>query len=87
MSGAAVQDSTRNSSTGLALGYVDGIGSCGQLLSGYAVAGIVRWFGWDSTFTLFAAASVIAGLILATRWEAERRDLVAKAEIDCVPVC
>lgn len=80
MSGAAVQDSASSADTGLALGYVDGIGSCGQLLSGYVIAGLVRWFGWDSTFTLFAVVSILAGLILASRWEAERRTLLSAAE-------
>ena len=79
MSASAVQDSAPSADTGLALGYVDGVGSCGQLVSGYAIAGIVQWFGWDSTFTLFAVVSILAGLILASRWEPERRALLAAA--------
>ena len=79
MSAAAVQDSARSADTGLALGYVDGVGSCGQLVSGYVIAGIVQWFGWDSTFMLFAVVSILAGLVLASRWEAERRALLPAA--------
>lgn len=79
MSASAVQDSARSADTGLSLGYVDGVGSCGQLVSGYVVAGIVQWFGWDSTFTLFAVVSILAGLILASRWEPERRALLLAA--------
>ena len=80
MSGAATQDSAGAAHTGLALGYVDGVGSCGQLVSGYVVAGLVQWFGWDSTFTLFAVVSILAGLILASRWEPERRALFPVAQ-------
>ncbi len=86
MSAAAVQDSARSADTGLALGYVDGVGSCGQLVSGYVIAGIVQWFGWDSTFTLFAVVSILAGLVLASRWEAERRALLPAANPAPEPV-
>ena len=86
MSASAVQDSAHSGDTGLSLGYVDGVGSCGQLVSGYVIAGIVQWFGWDSTFTLFAVVSILAGLVLASRWEAERRALLPVADHAPEPV-
>jgi sugar phosphate permease len=87
MSVAAVQDSAGAADTGMALGYVDGIGSCGQLLSAYVIAGFVQWFGWDSTFTLFSVLAILAGLVLASRWEAERRDVAPAATTAPEPAC
>lgn len=72
MAGAAVQDFARRGDTAQALGYVNGVGSCGQLLSAYVIAGFVQWFGWDSTFVLFTALSILGGLVLASRWNSER---------------
>ncbi|MGA2436190.1 MAG: MFS transporter, partial [Bryobacteraceae bacterium] len=80
MSLPAVQDAAGRGETARALGYVNGVGSCGQLVSAYAVAGLVRWFGWDSTFALFAALSILAGVILAWRWNADRPGITGPME-------
>jgi OPA family sugar phosphate sensor protein UhpC-like MFS transporter len=68
MAGAAVQDSCRASIAASGAGFVNGVGSVGQLLSPYVVAFVVQRFGWDPLFVLFLLLAVAGGLVLATRW-------------------
>jgi sugar phosphate permease len=68
MSGAASVDAVSAGQAARALGIVNGIGSLGQLISAYAVASIVGWFGWDQLFSFFVVCSVIAGGLLTLRW-------------------
>jgi len=68
MSGAASVDAVNPGQAARALGIVNGIGSLGQLISAYAVASIVSWFGWDQLFSFFVVCSVAAGGLLTLRW-------------------
>ena len=68
MSGAAAIDACSPKAAGLAAGVINGVGSIGQMVSGFIVAYIAGKFGWDSLFYFFVAISFIAGCLLAIRW-------------------
>lgn len=53
---------------GRASGFVNGVGSLGQMLSPLLVTLFARWFGWNSIFNLFVLCSLTAGSLLAARW-------------------
>jgi MFS transporter, OPA family, sugar phosphate sensor protein UhpC len=65
IAGAATQDSTSWDSTGTAAGFVDGVGSLGQLLSPILVNASVTYWGWSGFFRLAVAVAIIGSLILA----------------------
>lgn len=56
--------------SGRAAGYVNAVGSLGQMVSPVLVAVCSHMFGWNSIFTLFVACSLIAATLLAMRWNA-----------------
>ncbi|MDX1982458.1 MAG: MFS transporter [Bryobacteraceae bacterium] len=68
MGGAAVQDLAPGGAAGSGAGFVNGVGSFGQLVSPYAVALTVDRFGWDALFLCFVALSLLGSAILAARW-------------------
>jgi sugar phosphate permease len=68
MSGAAAIDACSPKAAGLAAGVINGVGSLGQMISGFVVAYIANKFGWDSLFYFFVAISLIAGCLLAIKW-------------------
>ena len=68
MSGAAAQDVGSQEGAGTAAGFIDGVGSMGQLFSPYIVALVAERFGWDALFYLFVIFSVIGGGLLAIKW-------------------
>jgi sugar phosphate permease len=68
MSGAAAIDAGSPKAAGLASGFINGVGSLGQMVSGFVVAYIESKFGWDSLFYFFVAISFIAGCLLAIKW-------------------
>jgi sugar phosphate permease len=67
MSGAASVDAVSPSHAARALGIVNGVGSLGQLISAYVVAGIVTRFGWDQLFTFFVVCAAAAAALLTLR--------------------
>ena len=71
MASTAVLDAVPHTQAGRACGYVDGVGSIGQMLSPIVVMQCARWFGWNSIFNLFVVCSLIAGSLLATRWDSQ----------------
>ena len=68
MSGAAAIDAGSPKAAGLAAGVINGVGSLGQMVSGFIVAYIARRLGWDSLFYFFVIIAAIAGCLLAIRW-------------------
>ncbi len=68
MSGAAAIDTGSPKAAGLAAGIINGIGSFGQMVSGFIVAYIANQFGWDSLFYFFVAIAALAGCLLAIKW-------------------
>jgi OPA family sugar phosphate sensor protein UhpC-like MFS transporter len=77
MAGPASVDAVSARHTARAAGFVNGVGSLGQLISAYVVAIIVSRFGWDQLFTFFLLCAAAAGTLLTLRWnkglEKERR--------------
>ncbi|MBL7189446.1 MAG: MFS transporter, partial [Phycisphaerae bacterium] len=68
MSGAAAIDTGSPRAAGLAAGIINGVGSLGQMVSGFIVAFIASRLGWDSLFYFFVAIAAIAGCLLAIKW-------------------
>jgi sugar phosphate permease len=68
MSGAAAIDAGSPKAAGLAAGVINGIGSFGQMLSGFIVAYITTILGWDSLFYFFVVIHTVAGCLLAIKW-------------------
>jgi sugar phosphate permease len=68
MSAAAAMDIGKGNHTGLAAGFINGVGSAGQLLSPYAVAYISEAYGWNNLFKVFVVMAFIAGVMLAIKW-------------------
>jgi sugar phosphate permease len=70
MSSVAVLEAVPSAQAGRASGYVNAVGSLGQMVSPVLVAFSSHMFGWNSIFTLFVACSLIAATLLALRWNA-----------------
>jgi len=68
MSGAAAQDVGSQQGAATAAGFIDGVGSIGQIFSPYVVAFVTEKYGWDALFYLFVAFALIGTCLLATRW-------------------
>lgn len=68
MSGAAAMDIGKGNQTGMTAGFINGIGSVGQLLSPYAVAYISQNYGWDSLFKVFLVMAFLGAGLLALNW-------------------
>jgi len=84
MSGAAAIDAGSPKAAGLAAGVINGVGSFGQMLSGFIVAYITTRLGWDSLFYFFVAIHAVAGCLLAIKWnwvpEAHKQTAEVKEE-------
>jgi MFS transporter, OPA family, sugar phosphate sensor protein UhpC len=68
MAGAALQDAVPPESTAAAGGFVNGIGSVGQVISPWAVAYLSSRFGWEFLFGLLAVVVLCGGMALTTQW-------------------
>ena len=68
MSGAAAIDAGSHKAAGLSAGVINGVGSLGQMISGFVVAFIVSNLGWDSLFYFFVIIAFINGCVLAIKW-------------------
>ena len=73
MSGAAAMDIGNQRGAATAAGLINGMGSCGQLISPLLVAYVADHFGWDSMFYLFVVFAIISGTLLATKWNYGKR--------------
>ena len=76
MSGAAAQDVGSKEGAATASGFIDGIGHLGMIASPFVVAFVTAHYSWDILFYLFVVLSVIAGALLATRWNYKSRRAV-----------
>ncbi len=68
MSGAAAMDIGSEKGAAKAAGFINGVGSIGQLLSPFIVAFISGRYGWEVLFKLFIFTSFISAILLATKW-------------------
>jgi sugar phosphate permease len=73
LSGAATQDAVSPAATATAAGFVNGVGSLGQLCSPLLVAGATKWVGWDGLFGAFVVSSLVGALALAYCWKHDVR--------------
>ncbi len=53
---------------GMAAGIINGMGSIGQMFSGFIVVAINEKFGWDSLFDFFVIMSLVGGGLAALKW-------------------
>jgi sugar phosphate permease len=68
MSGAAAQDVGSQRGAATAAGFINGVGSIGQIFSPFLVALVTEKYGWNALFYLIVAFASIGGCLLATRW-------------------
>lgn len=69
MTGAGAMDIGSEKAAGMASGFINGMGSIGQMLSPLIVAYVATsWFGWNGLFVLFAGAAVIGAALMALMW-------------------
>jgi len=68
MAGPATQECVPPVATARAAGFVNGIGSMGQVVSPYLVAGVSSRFGWDALFYSLGAMALLGSAALATQW-------------------
>jgi sugar phosphate permease len=68
MASTAVLEAVPPDHAGEATGYVNAVGSLGQMLSPLLVTLCTRWFGWNSIFNVFLGCSLISASLLAKRW-------------------
>jgi len=66
---AAVQDVAPAGSTASAGGFVNGVGSTGQILSPLIVSQLSGHFGWPALFAFLGLMSLAGAAILATQWK------------------
>jgi len=68
MSGAAIIDAGSEKAAGFASGFINGVGSFGQILSPFVVVYISDVYGWDYLFYFFVVIAFIGGSLLASKW-------------------
>jgi sugar phosphate permease len=73
VTGAGAMDLGTRRGAATVAGVINGVGSCGQLLSAHMVAYVSSLYGWSSLFYLFALFSFIGAALLATRWSYRAR--------------
>lgn len=69
MAGVATQEAASPAATGSAGGFVNGVGSMGQIVSPYLVSGLSSLFGWHALFAVLGAAAFMGGLALIPEWK------------------
>ncbi len=72
MAAAAVQDVAPPEATAAAGGFVNGVGSLGQIVSPLVVAGLSKHFGWPMLFATLGAFCALGGLALLARGKDHR---------------
>jgi len=60
----------------MAAGIINGVGSIGQMISGYIVILVNESYGWNSLFYFFVLLSVIGGGLAALKWNFKSPDNV-----------
>ena len=70
ISSVSVVEAVPASQAGRGAGYVNAVGSLGQMISPVLVAFCSHRFGWNSIFTVFVASSLLAAALLALKWNA-----------------
>ncbi len=71
ISGAMAVDLGKEAA-GTTAGFINGIGSAGQIVSPFAVALISAHFGWEMLFKVFVFTSLASALLLGLKWNYEK---------------
>tara|TARA_R110002020_G_scaffold38860_6_gene116377 strand:+ start:8756 stop:10018 length:1263 start_codon:yes stop_codon:yes gene_type:complete len=58
----------------MAAGIINGMGSIGQMFSGFIVVAINEYYGWDNLFYFFVVMSFIGGGLAAIKWNLKSSD-------------
>lgn len=53
---------------GMAAGIINGMGSIGQMFSGFFAVAISQQFGWENLFKFFIIMAVLGGRLDALKW-------------------
>jgi len=59
---------------GMAAGIINGMGSIGQMFSGFIVVAINEAYGWDNLFNFFVIMALIGGGLAALKWNFKSPD-------------
>ena len=65
---------------GMAAGIINGLGSVGQMFSGFIVVAINEAYGWDNLFNFFVIMSLIGGTLAALKWNFKSPDKHVEVE-------
>jgi sugar phosphate permease len=68
MAGAGTQEAAPPEAAGRAAGFVNGVGSLGQVVSPYLVAMVSARYGWPAIFNVLGGVALLGGLALTTQW-------------------
>lgn len=69
MTGAGAMDIGSEKAAGMAAGFINGMGSMGQVVSPLAVAYVAdSRFGWNGLFYMFVPCALIGAILMATKW-------------------
>lgn len=66
MAGPATQEAAPPGATARAGGFVNGVGSVGQILSPLLVGYVGKWLGWDAVFYVLAMAALTGAAVLGS---------------------
>lgn len=80
ISTAGAMDVGGKKGTGMAAGIINGMGSIGQMLSGFIVVFVNERYGWDNLFVFFVVMALIGGGIAALKWNFKSPDVVVIPE-------
>lgn len=68
LSGATAMDIGGKKGAATAAGFINGVGSAGQLLSPFVVAYVSDIYGWNALFYLFVVLAIIGSGMAALKW-------------------
>jgi len=68
MSGPAAMDIGSREAAAKAAGWINGVGSIGQLMSPFIASRVSTAYGWDAVFYLFVVFALLGACLTATQW-------------------
>ena len=68
ISTAGAMDVGGKKGAAMAAGIINGIGSIGQMFSGFIVIAINEAYGWDNLFNFFVVLALLGGGLAALKW-------------------
>lgn len=74
ISTAGAMDVGGEKGAGMAAGIINGMGSIGQMFSGFIVVAINEAYGWDNLFNFFVLMALLGGGLSALKWNFKSPD-------------